>query len=348
MAKPKTAAGPTSAARLKSFVERIEKLREEKKAIGQDERDVFSEAKGVGYDAPTIRWLLKEREIDAADRDERDALRDTYAHALGMAVHLVTVNGVSLREAGRQTGVSKSSIQRAIAVPAVPEVSQRQMVDGDLGAWMPPHDPETGEIERGDTQGSADRPSEPTEPAAQAVNASLPPVDDGCISSQGTEVGTIQQSCEGRGVEPQCHDNPAPHGLEPSKKGPTAPGDLAALPIEAGQREAGAGNAAMSELHPESALRAAPSQDANTEINPGAGAADAARPDTDQAAAPPEAGPIDWQRREADGAEDPPALVREIDPEAMAEAIIASEDDLEFPEFLDRRKRADAKATADA
>lgn len=125
----KVKAGPVVAGRLKSFVERIEKLREEKKAISEDERDVFTEAKGVGYDAPTIRWLLKEREIDAADRDERDALRDTYAHALGMAVSMVQVEGLSLRQAEAATGVSKSSIQRAIAVPAV---SQVEMVAADL------------------------------------------------------------------------------------------------------------------------------------------------------------------------------------------------------------------------
>lgn len=117
----KTTAGPVNQGRLKSFVERIEKLREEKKAIGSDEREVFSEAKGVGYDTGTIRWLLKEREVDQADRDERDTLRDTYAHALGMAVDLVRVEGLSQREAAKRTGTSKSSVNRALAVP---EVSQ--------------------------------------------------------------------------------------------------------------------------------------------------------------------------------------------------------------------------------
>jgi uncharacterized protein (UPF0335 family) len=129
MAKAK--AGPISNGRLKSFLERIEKLREEKKAIGSDERDVFAEAKGVGYDAPTMRWLLKEREVDAADRAERDILRETYAHALSMAVDLVRVEGLSLRQAEEKTGASKSSIQRALAVPEV----SREMVDGDLGGW---------------------------------------------------------------------------------------------------------------------------------------------------------------------------------------------------------------------
>jgi len=80
----KTKAGPISADRLKSFVERIQKLEQEKKDIGGDIKDIYSELKGVGYDAPTVRWLVKELDMDAADRDERNTLRDVYAHALGV------------------------------------------------------------------------------------------------------------------------------------------------------------------------------------------------------------------------------------------------------------------------
>ena len=80
----KTKAGPISADRLKSFVERIEKLDEERKAISDDMRDVYSEAKGVGYDVKTMRKIVSLRKMDAADRDEQDALLDTYKHALGM------------------------------------------------------------------------------------------------------------------------------------------------------------------------------------------------------------------------------------------------------------------------
>jgi uncharacterized protein (UPF0335 family) len=80
----KTKAGPVSADRLKSFVERIEKLEEERHAIGSDIRDVYSEAKGVGYDVKTMRKVVSLRKIDAADRDEQEALLDTYKHALGM------------------------------------------------------------------------------------------------------------------------------------------------------------------------------------------------------------------------------------------------------------------------
>jgi uncharacterized protein (UPF0335 family) len=118
-----------AADRLKSFIERIEKMEEEQAAIAADKRDIYSEAKGVGYDVKTIRWVVQERKADAADRDERDTLRDTYAHALGMAVNLVDA-GMSLRQAEAITGVSKSSIQRARAVPDCPIV---EMHDDDLG-----------------------------------------------------------------------------------------------------------------------------------------------------------------------------------------------------------------------
>jgi uncharacterized protein (UPF0335 family) len=69
---------------LVSIVERIEKLTEEKKSIGEDIKDVFTEAKGNGFDNATIREMLKLRAMGKADRDEREALRDTYALALGV------------------------------------------------------------------------------------------------------------------------------------------------------------------------------------------------------------------------------------------------------------------------
>jgi len=80
----KKKAGPISAERLKSFIERVEKLEEERHAIGSDIRDVYSEAKGVGYDVKTMRKVVSLRKMDAADRAEQEALLDTYRHALGM------------------------------------------------------------------------------------------------------------------------------------------------------------------------------------------------------------------------------------------------------------------------
>ncbi len=78
--KPATIA----ADRLKSFVERIEKLEEEKKAIGADIRDVYSEAKGVGFDVKTMRQVVRLRKMDSAEREEQESLLDVYKQALGM------------------------------------------------------------------------------------------------------------------------------------------------------------------------------------------------------------------------------------------------------------------------
>lgn len=80
----KTKAGPISADRLKSFIERIEKLNEELKAISGDVKDVYSEAKGVGYDVKTMRSIVKLREMDASDRAEAETLLDVYKNALGL------------------------------------------------------------------------------------------------------------------------------------------------------------------------------------------------------------------------------------------------------------------------
>jgi uncharacterized protein (UPF0335 family) len=73
-----------AADRLKSFVERIEKLEEEKKAIGADIRDVYSEAKGTGFDVKAMRQVVKLRKMDSAERDEQEQLLDVYKQALGM------------------------------------------------------------------------------------------------------------------------------------------------------------------------------------------------------------------------------------------------------------------------
>jgi uncharacterized protein (UPF0335 family) len=80
--------GNVAADQLKSIVNRIEKLEEERAAIGDDIRDVFAEAKGNGYDVKALRQVLKLRKMDASERDEQEAVLDTYLRALGMAPEL--------------------------------------------------------------------------------------------------------------------------------------------------------------------------------------------------------------------------------------------------------------------
>lgn len=68
--------------RLKSLIERIERLEEEKKGIASDIRDIFAEAKGAGFDVKAMRQILKLRKMNAADRDEQEQLIEVYRNAL--------------------------------------------------------------------------------------------------------------------------------------------------------------------------------------------------------------------------------------------------------------------------
>lgn len=70
---------------LRAFIERIERLEEEKAALLGDIREVFAEAKGNGFDTKIMRQVVRIRKLDQADRDEMDALLDLYLHAMGMA-----------------------------------------------------------------------------------------------------------------------------------------------------------------------------------------------------------------------------------------------------------------------
>ena len=69
---------------LKAFVERLERLGEEKKAIADDIRDVYAEAKGNGFDVKTLRVVVRLRKQDVDERKEQEAILETYLHALGM------------------------------------------------------------------------------------------------------------------------------------------------------------------------------------------------------------------------------------------------------------------------
>ena len=70
--------------RLRLLIERIERLEEEKKGIADDIRDVYSEAKAVGYDPKIMRQIVRLRKMDANDRSEQEMILDTYKNALGM------------------------------------------------------------------------------------------------------------------------------------------------------------------------------------------------------------------------------------------------------------------------
>lgn len=102
---------------LKSFIERIERLNEEREALSADIREVFSEAKGQGFDTKIMRKVIALRKLDSADRQEMEAMLDLYKGALGMD--------------GTPLGDYSDAILKSSAKP-----------NDDL----PPHNPETGEI----------------------------------------------------------------------------------------------------------------------------------------------------------------------------------------------------------
>ena len=69
---------------LKAIIERVERLEEERKAIADDIRDVYAEAKGNGFDTKALRTVVRLRKQDKQEREEQEAILDTYLQALGM------------------------------------------------------------------------------------------------------------------------------------------------------------------------------------------------------------------------------------------------------------------------
>jgi uncharacterized protein (UPF0335 family) len=80
----KTKTGGVAADRLRSLVDRIERLEEERKALGSDIRDIYAEAKSAGFDVKVLRQLIRVRRQEPADVEEQETLLDVYRRALDM------------------------------------------------------------------------------------------------------------------------------------------------------------------------------------------------------------------------------------------------------------------------
>lgn len=78
------AVGAVAADRLRSIIERVERLEEERKALGSDIKDIFSEAKSAGFDVKVVRRIIAIRKREPNDVEEEEALTDIYRKALGM------------------------------------------------------------------------------------------------------------------------------------------------------------------------------------------------------------------------------------------------------------------------
>lgn len=76
--------GGVSAERLRSFIERVEKLEEEKAALAEDIKEVYAEAKGAGFDTKIMRQVIRLRKMDPHDRDEMETILDVYRRALDL------------------------------------------------------------------------------------------------------------------------------------------------------------------------------------------------------------------------------------------------------------------------
>jgi len=73
-----------AAVQLRAIVERIERLNEEAKAIGDDKKEIFAEAKGTGFDTKAIKTIIRLRRMDQSERQEEESILDLYKAALGM------------------------------------------------------------------------------------------------------------------------------------------------------------------------------------------------------------------------------------------------------------------------
>ena len=82
--KDEVQTGGIAADRLRSIVDRIERLEEERKALGSDIKDIFAEAKSAGFDVKVLRQLIRIRKQEAAEVEEQETLLDVYRRALGM------------------------------------------------------------------------------------------------------------------------------------------------------------------------------------------------------------------------------------------------------------------------
>jgi uncharacterized protein (UPF0335 family) len=76
-----------AAGQLRAFIERVERLEEEKKTIADDIKDVYAEMKGTGFDTKAVRQIIRDRKKDSAELQEFEAMLDLYKAALGMAIN---------------------------------------------------------------------------------------------------------------------------------------------------------------------------------------------------------------------------------------------------------------------
>jgi uncharacterized protein (UPF0335 family) len=88
--------------RLRLLIERVERLEEEKKGIGDDIKDVYGEAKAVGYDVKIMRQIVRERKMNPDDRREHESMLDVYRASLGMDFSATPLGSATIKRVERE------------------------------------------------------------------------------------------------------------------------------------------------------------------------------------------------------------------------------------------------------
>jgi uncharacterized protein (UPF0335 family) len=129
--------------RLRSFIERIERLEEEKRALNHDIKEVYAEAKGAGFDTRTVRQIIKIRRMDEDDLDEQEALLDIYKRALGMlvdtplgdaAVERAKDGAMSVTISAEEFGKFADAIDRSKVLTRGKKTVERVSADGEAAS----------------------------------------------------------------------------------------------------------------------------------------------------------------------------------------------------------------------
>jgi uncharacterized protein (UPF0335 family) len=209
-------------AKLKSLVERIERLMDERDGLGEDIRDVFTEVKSAGYVPKVLRKVIVRRRMDPSKRAEEDSWQEMYEAALdGPTRKALTMaaSGATARQIEAETGIDQATVARSVSLKKRRETAT-------------PHDPETGEVTEaasiGDDAGHRSEPSTPAEQSVNSVPSSVParaPSNDGEGEQSGThseEQGDRQSPLRG-GTGTAVTSCPAPAAATIS---PGVPDDL--------------------------------------------------------------------------------------------------------------------------
>lgn len=170
---------------LLDIIERVERIREEKKSLGEQESAVLAEAKATGYDPKTIRNVLKRRSVDSAKYEEAQASFDVYMHAIGMSHETPLFRAVGLMNVDL---TSREEVIEALKllVPATGEIIVASPGGGRVRLWRD----DDGIAQAEDyVEKPKPPPSQPKRSATVSRLYELPDVDEDGARSLGFEAG---------------------------------------------------------------------------------------------------------------------------------------------------------------